>query len=161
MLQYNMTPWLLKCWTSKAIHVGLNPRATYGIDVDHPLLLKIFDRTNNSGRQELPEDNPEVALMELGILLLEIWTMRTFAKWLKDMQYNLDTSQLEDRDFRHIYAMKWLRSMKGKLLPNYYEVITTCLTPATFHQLDTSWADAEFRVNVFKTIVEPLLIWNA
>ena len=161
MLQYNMTPWLPNCWTSKAIHLVLQPRATSGIDVDHPLLLKQFDSNDRNSRQELPEDNPELALMELGILLLEIWTMKTFTRWLKEMGYALNTAQLEDRDFRHIYAMKWFRSMKGKFLPNYYEVISTCLTPATFHQLETSWADADFRINVYKTIVEPLLIWNA
>lgn len=161
MLQYNMTPWLQKCWTSKAIYLVLQPRATSGIDVNHPLLLKQFDSNDSNCRQELPEDNPELALMELGILLLEIWTMKTFERWLKDTGYALDAAQLEDRDFRHIYAMKWFRSMKGKLLPNYYEVISTCLTPATFHQLETSWADADFRLNVYKTIVEPLLIWDA
>lgn len=41
--------------------------------------------------------------------------MKTFERWLEDTEYGLDTSQLEDREFRHVYAMKWFRGMKGKL----------------------------------------------
>ena len=62
----------------KAPHLVLQPRATSGIDIDHPLILKRFDSQASEVRHELPDDDLELALMELGILLLEIWNMKTF-----------------------------------------------------------------------------------
>ena len=98
--------------------------------------------------------------MELGILLLEIWNMKTFENWLETMGHSIDSSQLHDADVRLKYSIKWFKSVKMKLLPNYCEVVGICLRPAAFDLFDTSWEDAEFRVTVYKKIVEPLLIWG-
>ena len=108
-------------------HSPLAIRIPYFFDLHGPSV--IIDTACSSG----------LAVIELGT-----WTLKTFERWLKDIGYTPDTAQLEDRDFRLIYAMEWFRSTKGKLLTSYYEVVSTCLAPATFHQLETSWVDAEF-----------------
>lgn len=79
LLQYNLTPWLRRCWTKNAVHFFVQTRTVSGIDVEHPLIIKHFSDQAN----EIPENDPELALMELGIMLLEIWDMRTFESWLK------------------------------------------------------------------------------
>lgn len=157
LLQYNLTPWLLRCWTNKTVHLALQPRATSGVDVDHPLILKHFDSQTASGRYEQPEDDPEFALMELGILLLEIWTMKTFERYLKEMGHTLETFQIHDKDTRLRYSIEWFKSVKVKLLPNYCRVVGICLRPSAFDLFRTSWEDPDFRFAFYKEIVDPLL----
>lgn len=161
LLQYNLTPWLKKCWTKNTIYFLVEARAISGVDVEHPLIFKQFCNQDSSAPYEPPENDPELALMELGILLLEIWTMETFERWLENMGHAIDPSQLHDADVRLKYSIKWFKSVKTKLLPNYCEVVGICLRPAAFDLFDTSWEDAEFRVTVYKKIVEPLLIWGS
>ena len=161
LLQYNLTPWLKKCWTKNTIYFLKQPRTISGVDVEHPLIFKQFCNQDNSAPYEPPENDPELALMELGILLLEIWTMETFERWLENMGHTIDSSQLHDADVRLKYSIKWFKSVKTKLLPNYCEVVGICLRPAAFDLFDTNWENAEFRVTVYKKIVEPLLIWGS
>ena len=128
-----------------------------GIDVNHPLILKDFDGHASDGRHELAEDDPELALMELRVLLLGIWTMKTFEYWLKDTAINLEDSEPQDRETRLRYSIAWFKSVKSKLLPNYCKVVGICLRPSAFDLFNTSWEDADFRTAFYKEIVNPLL----
>ena len=161
LLQYNLTPWLRKCWTKDAVHFFVQERSVSGIDIEHPLINKQFSDQANEILTEMPENDPELALMELGILLLEIWSMRTFESWLKSAGHLMDISQLQDRYTRLRYSIEWFQSLKGKLLPNYQKVVGICLRPSVFDLFQTSWEDDDFRMAVYREIVEPLLIWNS
>ena len=161
LLQYNLTPWLRKCWTKSAVHFFVQTRSISGIDIEHPLIMKQFSDQANEIPNDIPENDPELALMELGILLLEIWNMKTFESWLKSAGYLLDVSQLQDRYIRLRYSIEWFQSLKGKLLPNYQKVVGICLRPSAFDLFQTSWEDADFRMAVYREIIEPLLIWSS
>lgn len=161
LLQYNLTPWLRKCWTKSAVHFFVQTRSVSGVDIEHPLIIKQFSDQANEILNDIPENDPELALMELGILLLEIWNMRTFESWLKTAGHLMDNVQLQDRYIRLRYSIEWFRSLKGKLLPNYQKVVGLCLRPSVFDLFHTSWEDADFRMAVYREIVEPLLIWNS
>ena len=160
LLQYNLTPWLRRCWTKNAVHFFVQTRTVTGIDVEHPLIIRQFGDQASEILKELPENDPELALMELGILLLEIWNMRTFESWLRSAGHVLDKSQVQDRFIRLRYSIAWFQSLKGKLLPNYQRVVGICLRPSVFDLFHTSWEDKDFRMAVFREIIEPLLIWN-
>ncbi|CAD6592418.1 MAG: hypothetical protein ASARMPREDX12_006076 [Alectoria sarmentosa] len=160
LLQYNLTPWLRRCWTKTAVHFFVQTRTLSGIDVEHPSIMRHFSDQAGEALNELPENDPELALMELGILLLEIWTMSTFESWLKTAGHPMDCSQLQDRYIRLRYSIEWFQSLKGKLLPNYQKVVGICLRPSVFDLFHTSWEDADFRMAVYREVVEPLLIWN-
>ena len=160
LLQYNLTPWLRRCWTKNAVHFFVQTRTVSGIDIEHPLIMRHFSDQTNETLNELPENDPELALMELGIMLLEIWNMRTFESWLKAAGHLMDVSQVQDRYIRLRYSIQWFQSLKGKLLPNYQKVVGICLRPSVFDLFDTSWEDKDFRIAVYSEIVEPLLIWD-
>ncbi len=160
LLQYNLTPWLRGCWTKSAVHFFVQTRNVSGIDAEHPLIIKQFHDQATEVLGEIPENDPELALMELGILLLEIWNMRTFESWLESAGHLIDVSQLQDRYTRLRYSIEWFQSLKGKLLPNYQKVVGICLRPSVFDLFLTSWEDTDFRMAVYREIVEPLLIWN-
>lgn len=161
ILQYNLTPWLRRCWTKDAIHFFVQTRAVSGIDVEHPFILKQFCEQPNGTTHAIPENDPELALMELGILLLEIWTTMTFESWLDTTGNLKDPSQIQEKYVRLQYSIQWFQTLKGKLLPNYQKVVGICLRPCVFDLYHTSWEDPEFRMAVYREIVEPLLIWDS
>lgn len=160
LLQYNLTPWLRTCWTKNAVHFFVQTRSVSGIDVQHPLIIEQFSDQRIDSVIEIPENNPELALMELGILLLEIWNMQTFESWLKTAVRFTDIPQLQDKHTRLLYSIEWFKSLKGKLLPNYQKVVGICLRPGVFDLYHTSWEDTDFRMAVYREVIEPLLIWN-
>ena len=160
LLQYNLTPWLQRYWTKKAVHFFVQTRTVSGIDIEHPLIVRHFSDQTNEIPHEYPQNDPELALLELGILLLEIWNMTTFESWLITAGHLMDLPQIQDRYFRLRYSIEWFQSLKGKLLPNYQKVIGICLRPCVFDLFNTSWEDKDFRMAVYSEIVEPLLIWS-
>ena len=160
LLQYNLTPWLQRCWTKNAVHFFVQTRTVSGVDIEHPLIMRYFSDQTTEILNEHPENDPELALMELGILLLEIWNMRTFESWLKASGHVVDTSQVQDKYFRLRYSIEWFQTLKGKLLPNYQRVVGICLRPSAFDPFNTSWEDEDFRTAVYSEIIEPLLIWS-
>ena len=159
LLQYNLTPWLQRCWTKNAVHFFIQTRTVSGIDIEYPLIMRHFSSQTTEVPNELPENDPELALMELGILLLEVWNMRSFESWMESAGHSIDISQLHDRYIRLRYSIEWFQSLKGKLLPNYQKVVGICLRPSVFDLFNTSWDDRDFRMAVYSEIVEPLLIW--
>ena len=159
LLQYNLTPWLHRCWTKNAVHFFIQTRTVSGIDIGHPMIMSFFSDQTNETLSELPENDPELALMELGILLLEVWNTRTFESWMESVGHSIYISQLQDRYIRLRYSIEWFQSLKGKLLPNYQKVVGICLRPSVFDLFNTSWDDRDFRMAVYSEIVEPLLIW--
>ncbi|KAM0801239.1 hypothetical protein BDR22DRAFT_848261 [Usnea florida] len=160
ILQYNLTPWLRRSWTKDAIHFFVQTRAVSGIDVEHPFIWKHFPKKPNETTHASPENDPELALMELGILLLEIWTTMTFESWVDTTGNLKEPSQIQDKYIRLQYSIQWFQNLKGKLLPNYQKVVGICLRPCVFDLYHTSWEDPEFRVAVYREVVEPLLIWD-
>ena len=109
LLQYNLTPWLKKCWTKNTIYFLTQARSISGVDVKHPLILKQVHSQDSTAPYEPPENDPEKALMELGILLLENWKMKTFESWLETTWHSIDSSQLYDADVRLTYSIKWFK----------------------------------------------------
>lgn len=161
LLKYNLTPWLKKCRTKTTIYFLTQARTISGVDVEHPLIFKKISNAGSTAPQDPPENGPELALRELGILLLEIWNMKPFESWLETIGYNIDSSQLHDAGVRSKYSQEWFQIEKKKLLLNYRKVVGICLRPAAFDLFDTNWENDEFRVAVYKETVEPLLIWGS
>ena len=161
LLQYNLTPWLRRYWTKEAVHFFVQTRNVSGIDIEHPLIVRQFSDVTSETLNEPPENDPELALLELGILLLEIWNLITFESWSRTAGHLIDIPQIQDRYIRLRYSVEWFQSLKGKLLPNYQKVIGICLRPCVFDLFNTSWEDKDFRMAVYSEIVEPLLVWSS
>ena len=68
LLQLNLTPWICKCWTKEDIVLRRERNADSGYDMAHPLIRGRFEESTTCQRSD---DNPEVALLELDILLVE------------------------------------------------------------------------------------------
>jgi hypothetical protein len=127
LLQLNRTLWLTTYLDKQAIHFFRDMHAVSTIDSDHPFIVKAFPD------KSIPENTEDTAgylgnaMVELGIILLEIWHRQTFESWvLSDLHANVNT---EDPDVRELYSWKWFKQIKDDLVPAYRDVIDVCFRP--------------------------------
>ena len=150
LLQLNTTPWLEKCWTKDTIFFFRDSKGLRKVHTNYPVLLQKY--TGNP-RNKPHEDEPELALLELGVLLLEIWHRQTLEEWASESNNEFVNSP----DGRMLVAIRWFKAVKDNLPPNYRDVVGRCLRPSVFDAFKLTWEDAAFRDAVYNNIVEPLL----
>jgi hypothetical protein len=56
-------------------------RAIAGFETGCPLIMKTFGLLGDTAADKRPENNPEPALLELRIMLLETWDLETIESW--------------------------------------------------------------------------------
>lgn len=135
------------------IHFPVTRRAVTGVDLDHPLILQQFENVH----QYSPANDPELALLELGILLLETINMQTFKIWFQNSGNDTSAYHFDDRASRERLSLQWFKSIKELLLPTYRQIIGICLRPGSFELYKTDWEDLDFRTAYYREIVEPLV----
>lgn len=151
LLQLNLTPWICKCWTKEDIVLRRERSADSGYDMAHPLIRGRFEESTTCQRSD---DNPEIALLELGILLMELWTERTIESWVEDAgRANSDLSNLA---LRRGLLYEWWSELRKKAPPNYCQVVQICFFPGEFGDVSKSWDDVQFKALYYTNIVEPL-----
>ncbi|CAG8015052.1 unnamed protein product [Penicillium olsonii] len=96
--------------------------------------------------------NVKRVMLELGIVLLELWQVRTLASYADECQKPYGTLGA-----RYDLARHWLDVCIGNILPAFSEVITRCIE-CTFvtRTADLKWIDTEFRKSVYDYVVKPL-----
>ncbi|KAI4259577.1 MAG: hypothetical protein L6R42_004505 [Xanthoria sp. 1 TBL-2021] len=151
LLQLNLTPWICKCWTKDDILLRRERSADSGYDMAHPLIRGSFEELTTCQRSE---DNPEVALVELGILLVEIWTEKTLEHWVENTGRAI--SDLSNLPLRRGLLYEWWSELKKKAPPSYCQVVQICFFPNEFGDVNMSWDDVQFKALYYTNIVEPL-----
>ncbi|KAL8924562.1 MAG: hypothetical protein Q9172_002646 [Xanthocarpia lactea] len=151
LLQLNLTPWICKCWTKDDIILRHKRNADSGYDMAHPLIRGRFERMTTCQRSD---DNPDVALLELGILLVELWTEKTFESWVEST--GRTTSDLSDLALRRGLLHEWWCELKKKAPVSYSQVVQTCFFTFGFEDVNVSWDDVRFKSLYYTNIVEPL-----
>lgn len=151
LLQLNLTPWICKCWTKDDIWLRRERSADCGYDVAHPLIRGRFEESTSCQRSE---DDPEAALLELGILLVEVWTEKTMEAWVESI--GRAYADLSDLALRRGLLYDWWNELRKKAPPNYCQVVQICFFPGEFGDVDKSWDDVQFKALYYTNIVEPL-----
>lgn len=151
LLQLNLTPWICKCWTKDDIILRHEKNADSGYDMAHPLIRGKFEEITTCQRSD---DNPDVALLELGILLVELWTETTLESWVESTRQG--TLDLGDLALRRGLLYDWWCQVNQKAPPTYSQVVQTCCFPFGFGNVDKSWDDIQFKALYYTNIVEPL-----
>lgn len=151
LLQLNLTPWIRKCWTKDDIWLRRERSADCGYDVAHPLIRRRFEESTTCQRSD---DEPEAALLELGILLVELWTETTIESWVESTgRANTDLSDLARR---RGLLYEWWNELRRKAPPKYCQIVQICFFPGDFGDVDRSWDDVQFKALYYTNIVEPL-----
>ncbi|KIW35146.1 uncharacterized protein PV07_01861 [Cladophialophora immunda] len=154
LLQLHETPWLYESWSKETIQFMKAPGAkgksvsTLDIDFTKPLISREFFSPLQGSSKHL---QPKEALLELGIMLLELWHEKTiedqFPGTLVPAEY---WGKLR-------LASIWLEDTTNPLLPQYRLAVAQCVKCFFGGGFcSPSWGDFEFRKALVRDMVEPL-----
>jgi hypothetical protein len=147
-LQLLRTPWTSPRFSTDTL--TLLQAANQDPDMTKPCLSISFEPAPGM----LPTQNADFeikeALVELGIMLLEIWHERTV-----ELKFGLAVESLRPLA-RRTYAMEWLETVPG-LPVMYHQAIYYCLAGVINKPpLPKGWDDPQLWETICETVIEPL-----
>ena len=153
-LQLHSTPWLPDFWSKDYLRFPYfkNPQ-TSDISVIYscPFVQRHFSDTATTQEQSLA--NAKRALLELGIILLEIWERQTFAEYASKIGRRVD----EGYGLRYEAAKQWLDESEQQLLPPYASIISRCIECNIANKsLKYEWQDEILRQSICEDLLKPL-----
>ncbi|KIY01466.1 uncharacterized protein Z520_03018 [Fonsecaea multimorphosa CBS 102226] len=154
LLQLHETPWLYESWSKETIQFMKAPGAkgksvaTLDIDFTRPLISREFFSPSHGSPKHL---QPKEALLELGIMLLELW----YEKTIED-QFPGDPLPADYWGKLRLASI-WLEDTTNPLLPQYRLAVAQCVKCFFGGGFSSpSWDDFEFRKALVRDMVEPL-----
>jgi len=153
VLQLQRTGCLCAPWSSQTIQLVIGTRAgkeTAGIFISKNLI----GNRHMGGIDELPDLDPRVVVLELSILLLELWHCISIKTWVSSLgaEAQLESS---DPDIRFIAVRRWLDATHRKLTETYLKAIESCLS--IYSGRPQSWDDEKFAQHYCQNIIMRLL----
>lgn len=153
-LQLHSTPWLPTFWSKDILRFPcIKDPQTSKISVTYscPFLQRHFSATTTTNEQSL--SSAKRPLLELGIILLEIWNQQTFTEYASSVGKRID----EDYGSRYEIAKQWLDNNEQQLLPPYASVLSRCIECNIANRsLNYEWHDEILRQSIFENLLRPL-----
>lgn len=153
-LQLHSTPWLPTFWSKDILRFPcIKDPQTSKISVIYncPFLQRHFSATTTTNEQSLP--SAKRPLLELGIILLELWQQQTFTDYASSVGKKID----EGYGSRYEVAKQWLDNNEQQLLPSYANVLSRCIECNIANRsLNYEWHDEKLRQSIHKDLLIPL-----
>jgi hypothetical protein len=155
LLQLSHTHWLQSAWSKEAVYFLLEEgtggtTGNYRADFGRPFVPLKFEEKKYLAEPERNAE-PKVALLELGILLLEIWHKMTL-----ETRFSLKTAPVGYYK-RLALAFEWLDDTSDPLPELYDNAVSRCVRGVVGGECRFSdWEDMEFWGAVCGDIIEPL-----
>jgi hypothetical protein len=147
LLQFQTTQWIERPWNKKAIRLLRDQTNSQSMESCQPLVSRIF----SVGQSREALQPPENDLLELGILMLEIWEQRTLESWT-----NASGLALEDSSYSRMFsALRWFKERSGYLPPTYGDAVSVCIK-FSFEGVQHDWDNPNFRRAVCEKVISPL-----
>lgn len=154
LLQLCSTPWAWRKFTNEGIcflQESTQTAAASNIEADQPFITHIFRPGASAAlaREQSIKDH----LLDLGIVLLEIWLETLFESWAATAGVAVNSSY----GARYSSAKKWLSDTAGDILPLHHGVILRCIECA--FPTDSSyqhWDDQALKRAVCEKVIIPL-----
>ncbi|KAI0481842.1 hypothetical protein F4859DRAFT_476195 [Xylaria cf. heliscus] len=141
------------CWSSPALSSkivkcilganGKNARVS---------IIAFVEQFTEMSRASSPGSEPKVALLELAILLLEIWHHETLDMWASESGFGATDTTRE----RLAAATEWLDATAAEFPVRYLEATEQCLSLCV--QRSRQWDDYEFLRLYCENVIKPLQI---
>ena len=155
-LQLSSTQWLRHTWSKKSVCFMTTPTAVGSqpsVDLTRPVLCEDFPEspTTVSG-STAPSPGARSMLLELGIILLELWNETTL-----ELHHAATAFTVRDDYFTRLsLAQRWLEESEDHMLPAYYDAAARCVrTQFDGCPVNPVWDDT-LRAGLMKTVIEPL-----
>jgi hypothetical protein len=123
VLQLRETTWVGPAFSSKTIRLLTKHSKETAAVVSGPYIEQVVDEESVGGWIASEGPDPKAALLELAILLLEIWNHRPVEVW----SVNTDIGTLDTTDSRRAAAIRWLELTSDRLPPHHLTAIEQCL----------------------------------
>lgn len=148
VLQLQQTRWSLSPWTNKRIQLLLSKQG----DFWGPFVEELIDKRTSKTPPGLTSQGPDPkeTLLELAILLLEIW----HHKPLEMCTAKLGIESVDTPEARRIAAIRWLERTSDRLPPHRLTAIEQCLAICSGRL--RVWDDSEFQKLYCENVVKPL-----
>lgn len=157
LLQLHTTPWLGRSWTKQRIcFLRTHPscaadKVALGFDANQPFITCDFPADQGSEMGSPP--SAKQSLLELGILLLEIWHVTSLEAYAAEVSLYLNCTY----GSRYEAAKKWLDDTADNILPFYWDPACRCIEGTFASSSPTlQWEDVELRKSVCEGVVRPL-----
>ncbi|KAH8686130.1 hypothetical protein BGZ60DRAFT_396930 [Tricladium varicosporioides] len=154
LLQLIQTQWLERAWSKEVVYFMLNPKCSDGqgkcqVDLGRPFVSLSFDSSIlNAG--DSPSIEPKVALLELGILLLEVWHEITL-----ETRFGCESAPSGYYQ-RLALATEWLDDTTNPLPDLYDKAISHCIHRSVGGSRVPDWDDMKFWGAMCGDVIEPL-----
>lgn len=160
LLQLLKTPWLTQAWSKDSVFFlefdtssTLTSRTN---QIAQPDLNRPFVVCNFSGESPVVYPiEPKVALLELGIILLEIWHGMTL-----EARFGLDESDSHSRSMNYyerlVKALEWQDDGTNPMLGLYGQTVSHCLTGNRVSSGTLTWEDSKLWSSICSDVIEPL-----
>lgn len=162
LLQLKATPWLATLW-SKSTVCCFAPSAISDysqIDLTRPVIsVKFGGGVQITDHKEFPEARR--AILELGIMLLELWHETTFEAHCDGLGVTVSNNYFD----RARWAQEWLETSSDSdlLLPDYHDLVAHCIrcdfaNNAFENQLclNPTWENERLTQGFITGVIEPL-----
>lgn len=151
LLQLSQTPWLRTVWSKDEIFFLQRPSFLDQIyDYNRPYISISFS-SSVADNPPKPQLDPKVAILELGILLLEIWHNETLESHFPEQQ---NLIQYHDR---LNFATQWLDDPHNQPLPLYDKAVSRCIHRVIGGETRfPDWENTKFWDDVCQDVIGPL-----
>ncbi|KAL8801036.1 MAG: hypothetical protein Q9182_004728 [Xanthomendoza sp. 2 TL-2023] len=159
LLQFHSTPWLGGSWKRQSIcfchrivvHTSASNKELLQFDAESPFI--IHDFTRNPMPLTAAQPTAKASLLDLGILLLEIWHLTPFEVYAAQEGLHVDSTY----GARYEIASRWLNETADNILPFYADPVCRCIEGTFASKAPTlQWTDPEFQVSICEGLVKPL-----
>jgi hypothetical protein len=150
ILQLHGTPWFVGPWTKRCFRFLIRSAKQPEIEINRPLVEQTMVYKDSNANDYTSTPDPKIALLELAILLLEIWHHKTLETWMA----KAGMQSVETPESRRIAAIRWVEMSSERLPPYHLTAIEGCLAICS-GRLRT-WEEHEFRKLYCENIIKPL-----
>lgn len=160
LLQLLKTPWLTQAWSKDSVfflEFDTSSTPTNRTNqIAQPDLNRPFVVCNFSGESPVVHPTePKAALLELGIILLEIWHGMTL-----EARFGLDESDSHSRSMNYyerlVKALEWQDDGANPMLGLYGQTVSHCLTGNRVSSGTLTWEDSKLWSSICSDVIEPL-----
>ncbi|KAK6853614.1 hypothetical protein PG995_010426 [Apiospora arundinis] len=148
---------VLQLWQTRWMSLGLTNKTMkllVSSDEQNAICLSFMEQSIHRYTKDLDEPingpGPKSALLDLAILLLEIW----HHKPLESYATKIDVQLTDSPETRQMVATRWLEKTSDRLPPGHLDAIEKCLAVYTGRLWD--WQDKEFQRLYCENIIKPL-----
>ena len=151
ILQFDETPWLNLGWRKEHIFLLKDDLSPLKVNVDFPFIQEQLPRKGVTAKALW---DSEETMLDLAILLMEIYHHCPFEDWLMGKIPTFVPSSLDDIDFKCVYAKRWHKTIPKDA--EIWDVAGVCIFALQRLPWDQGWEDQEFRSAFYSQIIWPL-----